>query len=64
MVLTCMKMYAEAYLELKRFILDVLPVSKYASDICFTVEKVYRISVCHFGSRNPGYSHVLNFLRF
>ena len=76
MVLTCMKMYAEAYLKLrqtsmvnlllwkswKSFIVDVLPVSKYTSGICFTLEKVYTMSICHFGLRNPGYNPTLNFL--
>ena len=77
MVLTCMKMYAEAYLKLsqtcqtwwtllwksrKSFIVDVLSVSKYTSGICFTLEKVYTMSICHFGLRNPGYKPTLNFL--
>ena len=33
----------------KSFIVDVLPDSKCASGISFTVEKVYRMSICHFG---------------
>ena len=56
--------YGEASLwkSRKTFIADVLPVSKYAFGISFTVEKVYRNSICHFGLRNPRYTPALNFL--
>ena len=47
----------------KKLIVDVLPVSKYASDISLTVEKVYTMSIYHFRRKNPGYSPALNFLR-
>ena len=33
----------------KFFIVDVLPGSKYTSGIGFTLEKVYKMSICHFG---------------
>ena len=36
------------------FIVDVLPVSICSSGIIFTVENVYRMSIRHFGLRNPG----------
>ena len=47
----------------KSFIVDVLPVSKYASGISFTVEKVYTMSIYHFRLKNPRCSPALNFLR-
>ena len=57
--------YGEASLwkSRKSFIVDVLPVSKYASGISFAVEKVYRMSICYFGLWNPGYIPTLNLLR-
>ena len=71
-----MKMYTEAHLEpnqtsmvkplcenQKKLYFKCSTVSKYASGIGFTVEKVYRMSICHFGLRNPGYNPALNFLR-
>ena len=69
-------MYAEAYLEVSQTSMVellcenhekaycyVLSGSKYTSGIRFTVEKVYRMSICHFGLRIPGYNPALNFQR-
>ena len=46
----------------KKLYVNFLPVSKYASSISFTVEKVYTMSVYHFRLGNPRYNRALNFL--